>query len=278
MLAALLVSNLALLGALVLFYRLAARHFDRASARRAVVYWLVFPTGFFLFAAYTESLFMFFTLALFDAAERGQWGRASVWGALAALTRLQGVLLVVPLALMLWQASAELRITNCEFRMRAFLVWFAPLCLIPLATAAYLVITNYQLLGAYESQLHARFVLPWDNLAAMLALIARGQAGWVDWLNLLVTILLAIMWAAMWRRLPREYALFAGLMLLAPLLRMTTTQPLVSMARYALALFPLWMLWGAWGKNAWVNRAVLYLAFPVQLFLIAQFVLWGWVG
>lgn len=268
MLAALLVSNLALLSALVLFYRLAARHFDAASARRAVMYWLVFPTGFFLFAAYTESLFMFFTLALFDAAEREQWGRASVWGALAALTRLQGVLLVVPLAYMMWRRM------GFKFQVSSFV----PLLLVPLASGLYLALTNYQLLGAYESQLYARFVLPWDNLAAMIALIARGQAGWVDWLNLLTTILLAIMLVWLWRRLPRAYVLFAALMLLAPLFRMTTTQPLVSMTRYALALFPLWMLWGVWGKHAWVNRAVLYLAFPLQLFLIAQFVLWGWVG
>jgi hypothetical protein len=274
MFAALLVSNLALIGALVLFYRLTAQHFDDASARRAVVYLLIFPTGFFLFAAYTEALFLFFALAMFDAAERAQWGRASVWGAFAALTRLQGVLLVVPLAFWLWQnAEHGLRITRALRVLR-----FTPLLLIPLATLAYLGITNYQLLGAYESQLHARFVLPWDNFAAMFALIAHARASWIDWINLGATILFAGMIVLAWRRMPRAYGMFAALMWLAPLLRMTTTQPLVSMTRYALAFFPVFMLWGACGKNAWINRAILYLALPLNLFFSAQFVMWGWVG
>jgi hypothetical protein len=83
---------------------------------------------------------------------------------------------------------------------------------------------------------------------------------------------------AVWRVLPREYGLYALAMYLAPLFRMTTAQPLVSMDRYALAIFPVFVLWGVWGKHAWVNRAFVYLSFPLQLYLSAQFVLWGWVG
>jgi len=67
-------------------------------------------------------------------------------------------------------------------------------------------------------------------------------------------------------------------MFLAPLFRMTTTQPLVSMMRYALAIFPVFILWGVWGKNAWVNRAIIYPSLLLQLYLSAQFVMWGWVG
>ncbi|MBM3129824.1 MAG: hypothetical protein FJ009_14525 [Chloroflexi bacterium] len=47
---------------------------------------------------------------------------------------------------------------------------------------------------------------------------------------------------------------------------------------YALAIFPAFIVLGARGQNAWVNRAIVYLAFPLQLYLSAQFVLWGWVG
>ncbi len=272
MLAAMLVSNLALFGSLVLFYRLTAQLFDEPSARRTVIYLLVFPTGFILFAAYTESLFLFFTLASFTYATRERWWLGSIFAALAALTRLQGVLLMVPLVMILWQSVRHMpHITHHVSRA-------LPLLLIPLATTTFLAFTNLSLIASYESQLHARFVMPWDNVSGMLALILQGQASFVDMLNLLVTVLLAIMLMMMWRHLPRAYNWFALLMFLAPLFRMTTTQPLVSMMRYALALFPMWMMWGAWGKNAWVNRAVLYLSFPLQLFLIAQFVLWGWVG
>jgi hypothetical protein len=220
---------------------------------------------------------------MFDAAERAQWGRASVWGAFAALTRLQGVLLVIPLSWMLLKpffternVSTYLKLWGGEFPF--YIVKVRLPGLIPLATILYLLLTNFSLFSTYEGELHARFVLPWDNFAAMFALIANARASWIDWINLVATILFAGMVALAWRRVPYAYGMFVALMWLAPLLRMTTTQPLVSMARYALALFPVFMLWGVWGKNAWINRAILYLAFPLNLFFSAQFVMWGWVG
>ncbi len=285
--AALLISNVSLVGALVFLYRLSGALFGAASARRAVAYWLLFPTAFFMLAAYTESLFLLLALAVFDFARRDKWLLAALFGALAALTRLQGALLIVPLAYLWWRQSkgageqgsgGKPRNTQHATRNTYHASRIAPLLLIPLATAAFLAFTNLSLLSSYVGELHARFVLPWDNLAASIALLADGRASFIDALNLLTTLGFGAMIVAVWRALPREYGLYALAMYLAPLFRMTTTQPLVSMDRYALAIFPVFMLWGARGKNAWINRAVVYLSFPLQLFLSAQFVLWGWVG
>ncbi|MEW5720633.1 MAG: glycosyltransferase family 39 protein, partial [Chloroflexota bacterium] len=254
LLAALLISNLSLIGALALLYRLSDALFGAASARRALAYWLLFPTAFFLTAAYTESLFLLFTLAAFDFARRDKWMLAALFGALAALTRLQGALLVAPLAYLWWQNDRRPPTANHHITQHATRI--APLLLIPLATAAFLAFTHLSLLSSYVGELHARFVWPWDNLAASIALLASGRASFVDALNLLTTIGFGAMMFAVWRALPREYSLYALLMYFAPLFRMTTTQPLVSMDRYALAIFPVFMLWGARGKNAWINRAV----------------------
>lgn len=286
MLAALIVSNLALIGALAMLYRLSAALFDAASARRAVAYWLLFPTAFFLCAAYTESLFLFLALAAFDCARHAKWMLASLWGALAALTRLQGVLLVVPLALwgFRFQVSCSenfvLRIAYSVSRYVQYAIRNTryAVFLIPLATLAFLAFTNLSLLSSYERELHARFVMPGENIRVALALMVEGRASFIDGLNWLTTLGLGAMLLAIWRTLPHEFTFYALLMYLAPLFRMTTTQPLVSMDRYALAIFPAFILWGAWGKNAWVNRAIVYIALPLQLYLSAQFVLWGWVG
>lgn len=61
-------------------------------------------------------------------------------------------------------------------------------------------------------------------------------------------------------------------------MRYVDTQPLNSMIRYSLAFFPVFMLLGSVGKNPWVNRVILYVGFALNLYLTAQFVLWGWVG
>ncbi len=275
MLSALLISNLALIGALAMLYRLSEALFGATSARRAVAYGLLFPTAFFLQVAYTEALFLFLTLAAFDFARRDQWIVAAILGVLSALTRLQGVLLIVPLAYLFWQQS---RTTHHAPSITYHVLRFTPLLLIPFATIAFLAFTNLSLLSSYVGELHARFVFPWDNLVASIALLASGRASLVDLLNLLTTIVFGAMTIAIWRALPREYGLYALAMYCAPLFRMTTTQPLVSMDRYALAIFPAFILLGAHGKNAWINRAIVYLSFPLQLYLSAQFVLWGWVG
>lgn len=265
MFAALMVSNLALVGALALLYRLAVDVLGTEPARRTLAFFLLFPTSFFLFGAYTESLFLLLALAALLSARRERWLLAALFGALAALTRLQGVVLLIPLAYLWWRGRRD---------------WWAGagLVLIPAVTALFLALTSLSLLNTYESQLHARFVWPWENIAAALSLVGQGGASPVDLLNLAATLGFGALLIPLWRRLPREFGLLALAMFLAPLFRMTTTQPLVSMTRYVLAVVPAFMLFGVWGRNPWVTRALLYLGFPLALYLCAQFLLWGWVA
>ena len=59
LIAALLVSNVAFLGALLALFALTADAFGERVARRAIVVAALFPTAFFFLAPYTESLFLF---------------------------------------------------------------------------------------------------------------------------------------------------------------------------------------------------------------------------
>jgi Mannosyltransferase (PIG-V) len=283
LLAAIIVSNLALMGALYLLYKMSGNVIGGARARLALVYLMVFPTSFFLLAAYTESLFLCLSLASLYAGQRGRWLTAGVLGAAAALTRLQGALLILPLAYLWWKQlragiGQQAKAKSESASRRQFAARGTALLFIPLATCAFLAATNLSLLPSYESELHAQFVMPWDNLIAAIALIGQGRGTAPDVLNLLATIGFGFMSVVVWRKLPREYGLYTASMFLAPIFRMTTQQPLVSMTRYVLVLFPVFIVAAAWGKNPWVNRAVIYLTLPLNLFLSAQFFLWGWVA
>lgn len=271
MFAALLISNLALIGALGLLYQFALPILPEADVRRSILYLMLFPAAFFLTSPYTESLFLFFILASLLTARRGQWGWSVFWGMLASLTRLQGILLVVPLAYLAWQDASLSTV-------RAKLIRFALLGLLPLATLSFLAVTNLSLLSTYEGTLNARFVFPWTNILAAVSLLLSGNGSIIDAINLVVTLGLVILMIPIGRKLPLEYLLYSLPMLVAPLLRMTTTQPLVSMVRYALAIFPVFMVMGQWGGNRWINRVVVYSSLALQLYLSAQFILWGWVG
>ncbi len=105
--AALLVSNLAFLGALLVLYRLTARTFSDGVARRTIVYVAIFPTAFFFLAPYAESLFLLLSVAAFWFARDDRWWLAALAGAAAALTRSVGVLIAPALLVMAFDRSRD---------------------------------------------------------------------------------------------------------------------------------------------------------------------------
>src|SRR3989304_2020391 len=69
------------LGGLWAFYLLAERILQNAaSARRALLYLLIFPASFFLFAPYTEPLYFLGAAMCLYALSTKQWFSAGLWG------------------------------------------------------------------------------------------------------------------------------------------------------------------------------------------------------
>jgi hypothetical protein len=100
-LAGYLVSNLALLGAALLLWKLVVRETgNQRTALSAVAFLLVGPVSFFFSTIYTEGLWLFLTLGALYWAKQERWLAAGVCGYFAALTRAYGFLLVLP---MLWE-------------------------------------------------------------------------------------------------------------------------------------------------------------------------------
>jgi hypothetical protein len=96
------ISLLCLLAALLLLADLLAEGgSERVLPGIAVL--LCFPTAFYFASFYPESLFLLATAAAFLASRRGRWGLAGIAGAAAGLTRLNGVLILLPMAWFAWQ-------------------------------------------------------------------------------------------------------------------------------------------------------------------------------
>ena len=114
LLGGIIVSNMAYFLALVYLYKLTQLEFDSQVAARTVVYLSVFPTAFFLLAAYTESLFLLFAVAAFYYARKGNWLAASVTGLLAALTKQLGLLLLLPLLYEYLAQSSKFRVQSLK--------------------------------------------------------------------------------------------------------------------------------------------------------------------
>jgi hypothetical protein len=114
LLAGYLVSNAALLAALVILYRLTEHEYDLATARRAVLYLALFPTAVFLFGLYSESLFLLAAVGAFYLARRGRWWWAGVVGIAATATRSMGVIVALALAVEAIHQTVEDRRSRAE--------------------------------------------------------------------------------------------------------------------------------------------------------------------
>jgi len=130
LLALMVVSNLATLAFLFLFVRMVEWEAGPAQAQTASQWLLFFPLTFILFAPYNEGLFLLLSALTLLCARQRKWWWAGISGALAVLTRQQGILLVFPFIWELWEAHKG----DARRMLRSWRCWLA-IGLIPLALA-----------------------------------------------------------------------------------------------------------------------------------------------
>jgi Gpi18-like mannosyltransferase len=98
LIAGLLISDISGFVALLMLYQLVREDFDQERARLTVLYLAIFPTAFFLMAAYNEALFLCLSLLSFYYIRHRRWWLAGLFGFCASLTRSAGLFLLVPFA------------------------------------------------------------------------------------------------------------------------------------------------------------------------------------
>jgi hypothetical protein len=289
LLGGIIVSNLAFIGSLALLYRLTAAEIDPAAAGRTVIYLAFFPTGFFLLAAYTESLFLFFSLAALWAARHGRAWPAGLWGFLASLTRLTGWILLVPLAYEYgrrhcgrWQGGNgkwQLAIGRYRLSLGATLTS----CLLPLLGSLLFILVRWwlglpPLPDVYRHFWYQTTSFPGADLWTAGRLMVAGEAAFTLYLDFAATLFLAGTTLLAFRRLGPTFGLYSAMLLLFMLLPASELKPLFSFSRYALVFFPTFMLMGLAGRNRWLSRLILYSSLALYLYLSGQFFMWGWVA
>ena len=237
---AVLLSNALFLAALWLLYQLTAEVLDEERALWSCIILALFPFSWVFSMAYGESLFLVLSLGSLLAAERGRAGQAAILAGLAGLTRLPGVLLIVPLALILWQ-----RLPN-----RRGLAW---LVLVPLGAGLFTVGVGSLAgsAGAVEAAQNA-----WGR-TGIVAAAAGGQSLGANLDPMLFTFLLTLL-AYVYLlvylrpdRIPLAYSLIPVLTLASVL----ASGNLQSIGRLGMVAFPFaWVLAGR--RSQWFRVAL----------------------
>ena len=271
-LAGLFIAHLCTLYAIKLLYDLFIEWGENQIGLQATVLFLLYPTSFFLFSAYSESVFLVTALLSLRSMKNRSWAWAGFWIFCAILTRLQGAALLAPMLYLLWQDQPFLRKPAH---------WFG-LIIPALGGLFYLYLRSRQIATAVipfsEEDWHAHLVLPWETYLYAVRTLFSGSFTFIDLLNWVVTTLFLILLIYGWRKIPVEYGLYTAFSLLIMLIRIVETQPLISMSRYSLALFPIFFILALISENALIRRVIIYIFIPLNLYLSAQFFVWGWVA
>lgn len=268
--AALLISTIASVTAAVLLRRLVRLDFPNAIALRAVWFFMIFPTSFFLHVNYTESLFLALAFACLLSARTDRWPEAGVLAAMAAMTRATGLALLPVLCVEVvqqWRAQRRWRWQ-----------WLAPLG-VPLGYSVYLAINHHVAGSAFAFMEVRRKVFrtqpawPWHGIHQLIGDLHRqpNQAEIVAAAELLFVAIALVFVIIAWFKLRPSYATwmtvnwlgFAGLAFIQ------------SAPRYCLALFPMFILFALCARNR-VCYALITVSSLLYLSIFAGLFARGW--
>lgn len=271
----LLISAVASAVALVALGRLGGLEGGERQGSRAALYLVLSPYAVFLFAVYSESLFLALALPAWLAARRGRWVAAGVLGACAASVRITGLFLAVALVVQ-WAVSA----TGTR-RWRRDL---------PALALPFLVIAGYvcylrAITGDWLAWQHAQrdywgrsLTAPWTALHTTWSAAGDVHQGapyaWsfrAEIVAMAVGVLVCVVLAK--RRRWAELVYVGG-----QVVALGTSAYYLSVARTTLLWWPLWLLLAeAASKRRWVHPAYLAVAPALMAAGVVAFVQGHWV-
>ena len=255
--AGILISNISLIVAIIYIMALLLLDgHDRTTAARCAWYLLIFPTSLFLSAVYPMSLFMALAAAAFYHARKRRWNLVGLLAGLAALSRPDGVLLTVGLAVEYFHQN---RLT---IRREAItLLWG------PLATLSWLAFQWRQ----FGDPLAFMTVQKYWSYCPLSTVLHSSRAG----LQLGPTALFVLLTILAITKVRPSYSSFLIIMFGV----MLSASRFWSITRFILVLFPAFMMLAIVSRR-WrlVHPIYTFVATPLSVIMMMRFALNLWVA
>jgi len=304
--AAIILANVCFYGVLVLFYQLLYKDFGHTVAKYALIYLAFAPYGLFFFTGYTESLFLLLSLGVFFFLQRGEaldWWLAGLCGFLAALTRATGIILLVPFIVLFVQRFCipTVSATGQMYRAREWWVqWItmdrnqmyrvlSALLSMALVSAGLLIYLLYLWItfgNPLAFQVQERVIwqrytaFPWvGTINAINAILRLDQYFFSrNVADLAFTFVPLVALAIGWRRLPLHYSLFCLAMIVFVLSQPCAYEGLMSVPRYLLVMFPIFLIFALWSKNRFTTYTIMTLSLIFFIINTMKFVTYSWIA
>lgn len=224
-----------------LLKKLAALDYSKEIALSSVWFLFIFPTSYFLHLPYTESLFLTLVIGAFYFARTKKWLLAGICGQLACMTRINGLFLVFALLCEIFYEYRAARRFNRDW------LW---LLLIPTGFLLYLII-NYSVTGdaftflVYQKEHWAKSLdFPWKGIKGSFGTMFYGKPEESLMVGFQELFFVGLGFAATvfsWLKQRKSYAVWMTLNWFL----FVSTSFLLSVPRYTLALFPMFMIFAS---------------------------------
>jgi len=235
-----LVAGIAAAASGIALWRLVEDRYGRRITRATVVLYFFGPYSVFLVASYSESLYLAFAISAWLWVSRGRWATGAVIAALAGFTRINGVFLVLALAVLL---ILVLRQRGVAIVPRV--IGFVAIAMSGVgAYMIYLWARTGDILAWSHAQTegwHRVTTWPWSTLHSTIVAAGSEPAADVRFqlvMDLIFAILCCIGLIALVLRRQWAAAVLAALTLAS----LMTSANYTSLARNSLTLFPLTIL------------------------------------
>lgn len=264
--AAFIISTLASLVAAIVLLRLVELDYSKELAQRAVWFFFIFPTSYFLHIGYTESLFLMLALSSIYAARKQRWLLAGVFGALTCLTRANGLILLPVLGVEAAHQYWTTRRWNWQW------AWIG---VAGLGFGGYLLLNRhvtgnaFAFTGLMQQFFFKSLSSPLTGIDNVLGAMSRapGEAEMVGTQELMFITLGLVCTILSWIKLRPAYSVW----MTGNWLLFVSVSFVLSVPRYTLTMFPIFILFAMLAKRrVWLAVitvwSILYLSFFAAVF------------
>lgn len=269
----LLVTNLAFIIFLFVFFRLVSSKFNQQIAYNSAITLMVFPTSFFATAYYSESIFLLLTALAFFFLHQKNMTAAAVVASFASLTRLIGSILIVSIFYAYF--------SSIKFNIKSLNIKFLHACMALFGISIYsiylLANLNNPVIFLTSQSIWQRSVTdPVSTISSYFwPLITNQFRPFNDWLDLAVTLLFLTVLILGIKKISSSLWIFSMLAILIP----ASSGTLTSMPRYLLASLGTFIIIAQYLTDRPSLKYIVWtISLLLQIFFAVRFINGYWVA